>query len=111
MANNLKEIIKPPLLENEKDIKIIESKSYNLSLLKEEFELSMNLTNLYIEFKLIKKNIISLYYYKEKFDLQNINKFLYTFFNELKEVFNFYDKILINNKVNLILLKDNINLN
>ena len=112
MENNLKEIIKPVKIsssENEKDI--IESKSYNLSLLNEEFELSMNLTNLYIEFKLNKKNIICPYYYKEKFDLQNINKLLYTFFNELKEVFNFYDKIIINNKVKLILIKDNINLN
>ena len=119
MDNSLKEIIKPATIisssenenENKKDIKIIESKSYNLSLFIEEFELAMNLTNLYIEFKLIKKNIISPYYYQEKFDLQNINKLLYTFFNELKEVFNFCDNILINNKVKLILLKDNINLN
>ena len=115
MDFRFQDIIKPVKIisENEKDIKIIETKSYNLSLLNEEYELTMNLTNLFIEFKLIEKNILSQYYYKEKFDLQTINKLLYTFFNEIKDVFNFYDKILINNKVKLILLKDKnaINLN
>jgi len=115
MENNLKEIIKPvkiiTSLENEKDINIIESKSYNLSLLNEEYELIMNLSNLYIEYKLIKKNIIYPYFYKQKYDLQNINKLLYTFFNEIKDAYNFYDKILINNKVKLILIDDKINLN
>ena len=113
MENNLKEIIKPvkiiSSLENEKDI--IESKSYNLSLLNEEYELIMNINNIYIEFKLIKKNIICPYYYKQKYDLKNINKLLYTFFNEIKDVYNFYDKILIKNKVKLILIEDKINLN
>ena len=112
MENNLKEIIKPvkiiSSLENEKDI--IESKSYNLSLLNEEYELIMNLYNKYIEFKLIKKNIISIYYYKQKYDLENINKLLYTFFKEIKDVYNFYDKILNKNKVKLILKEDKINL-
>jgi len=115
MENNIKEIIKPvkiiTSLENEKDINIIESKSYNLSLLNEEYELIMNLSNLYIEYKLIKKNIIYPYFYKQKYDLQNINKLLYTFFNEIKDAYNFYDKILINNKVKLILIDDKINLN
>ena len=59
----------------------------------------MNLTNLYIEFKLIKKNIISPYYYKEEFDLKNINDaestnliieiFKQINFNQ-KTIFNFY---------------------
>ena len=115
MDISFQEITKPVKIisENEKDIKIIETKSYNLSLLNEEYELTMNLTNLFIEFKLTEKNILSQYYYKEKFDLQTINKLLYTFFNEIKDVFNFYDKILINNKVKLILLKGKnaINLN
>ena len=113
MENNLKEIIKSvkinSSLENEKDI--IESKSYNLSLLNEEYELIMNINNIYIEFKLMKKNIICPYYYKQKYDLENINKLLYTFFNEIKDVYNFYDKILIKNKVKLILIEDKINLN
>ena len=115
MENNLEEIIKPVKiinsLENEKDNNIIESKSYNLSLLNEEYELIMNLYNKYIEFKLIKKNIISIYYYKQKYDLENINKLLYTFFKEIKDVYNFYDKILNKNKVKLILKEDKINLN
>ena len=59
MERNLKEIIKPVKIntsfENEKDNNIIESKSYNLSLLNEEYELIMNLNNIYIEFKLMKK--------------------------------------------------------
>ena len=115
MENNLEEIIKPVKiinsLENEKDNNIIESKSYNLSLLNEEYELIMNLYNKYIEFKLIKKNIISIYYYKQKYDLENINKLLYTFFKEIKDVYNFYDKILNKNKVKLILIEDKININ
>ena len=113
MENNLKEIIKPVKiinkLENEKDINIIESKKYNL--LNEEYELIMNLYNIYIEFKLIKKNIIYPYYYKQKYDLENINKLLYTFFNEIKEVYNFYDKILNKNRVKLIIKEDKININ
>jgi hypothetical protein len=115
MENNLEEIIKPVKiinsLENEKDNNIIESKSYNLSLLNEEYELIMNLYNKYIEFKLIKKNIISIYYYKQKYDLENINKLLYTSFKEIKDVYNFYDKILNKNKVKLILIEDKININ
>ena len=115
MENNLKDIIKPVKiinsLENEKDINIIESKKYNLLLLNEEYELIMNLYNIYIEFKLIKKNIIYPYYYKQKYDLENINKLLYTFFKEIKDVYNFYDKILNKNKVKLILKEDKINLN
>ena len=115
MENNLKEIIKPVkiinILENEKDINIIESKKYNLLLLNEEYELIMNLYNIYIEFKLIKKNIIYPYYYKQKYDLENINKLLYTFFKEIKEVYNFYDKILNKNRVKLIIKEDKINLN
>ena len=115
MENNLKEIIKPVkiinILENEKDINIIESKKYNLLLLNEEYELIMNLYNIYIEFKLIKKNIIYPYYYKQKYDLENINKLLYTFFKEIKEVYNFYDKILNKNRVKLIIKEDKININ
>ena len=84
---------------------------YNLSILDEEYELSMNINESFLEFKLQLKNIIVDYYYKSKYDLQTLNKLLFTSFKGIKEVFNFFDKLLNDKKVNLIKLKNIINLN
>ena len=98
-------LLTPILEENEK--KIIESKSYNLKLEQNEYELTMNITqDNYIQYKLIQKNTIALSYYFFEYDLPTINKLLYVFFKEIKEIFNFYDKILNKNKVRLVLSKE-----
>jgi len=92
--------------------KIIEKKSHKLSLENEEYELTMNLGESYIEFKLVPKNKISDFCYKAEFDLSSINKYLFSKFPELKRAFDIYDKQLNNKKVKLIKLKeDSINLN
>jgi hypothetical protein len=98
-------LLTPTLEENEK--KIIESKSYNLKLEQNEYELTMTITqDNYIQYKLIQKNTIALSYYFFEYDLSTINKLLYVFFKEIKEIFNFYDKILNKNKVRLVLSKE-----
>ena len=99
MADNIQE---QNISENEEKIKIIETRNYALSLMNEEYELTMNLTESVIVFKLTPKNIISSYYYQEKFDLPTITKLLFLVSKELKEVFIFYDKIINKQKVRLI---------
>ena len=80
----------------------IQSKSYNISLLNEEFELSIILYKEYIQFKLQQKDIINNHYYKKEYNLETINKLLFASFKELKESFNFLDKIMNEKKVELI---------
>ena len=113
MENREQEPATPVLSEKELDSKIIDSKIYNLLLANEEFELTINLTKEFLEFKLQQKNIINDCYFKAKYDLPTLNKILFTFFKEIQEVFNFYDKILNKKKVKLIQMKDKniINLN
>ena len=84
----------------------IESKSYNISLLNEEFELSIILYKEYIKFKLQQKDIIINYYYKEEYNFETINKLLFTSFKEIKEAFDFLDKIMNEKKFELIQKKD-----
>ena len=94
--------------------KIIESISYILLLENNEYELTMSLIeNNLIQYKLIQKNTISSSYYIAEYDLSTINKLLFVFFKDIKEIYNFYDKILKKNKVKLILSKEKnkINLN
>ena len=79
---------------------------YNLSILDEEYELSMNINESFLEFKLQQNNIIVDYYYKSKFDLQEINKLFSFSFKRIKEVFIYIDKILKENKIKLIKLED-----
>ena len=107
MANSIQDE-KLSLLE--KNIKIIETKAHVLSLMNEEYELKMNLYESFIEFKLSPKNIILSFYYLERFEFQAINKLLFTFFNNIKEAFDFYDKVLYQQKVKLIRINDTINL-
>ena len=87
--------------------------SYNLSLLDEDYELSMSINQSFLEFKVQQNNIIVDYYYKTKYDLQIINNLFTTSFKGTKEVFNFFDKLLNDKKFKLIKLKDKniINLN
>ena len=83
------------LSKNDKsDIKDLETRSYSLSLSDEEFELTMNLREEFLEFKLKQKDIISNCYYKSNFSLQKLNKLLFKSFKEIKEVFIFCDKMI-----------------
>ena len=86
---------------------------YQLSILDEEYKLSLTINESFLEFKLYKKNIIVDYYYNAKYDLQEINKLLFISFKEIKEVFNFFDKLLNDKEIKLIKLtdKNTINLN
>ena len=87
-----------PETELEENIEI----SYNISILDEEYELSMRLNNSLLEFKLQQTNIIDEYYYKTKFDLEAINKLMPTSFGRIREVFDFFDKLLKEKKVKLV---------
>ena len=53
---------------------------YQLSILDEEYELSLTINESFLEFKLYKNNIIVDYYYKAKYNLQEINKLLFISF-------------------------------
>ena len=99
--------------EPETEVEENMQQSYNISLLDEDYELSMSIYQSFLEFKLQQNNIIVDYYYKSKYDLQTINNLLHTSFKGTKEVFNFFDKLLNDKKVKLIKLKDKniININ
>jgi len=93
---------------------IIETKLYDdLLLSNEEFKLTMNLFNSFLEFKLQQKDSIQNCYYKEKYDIQTINELLNSSYKNIREVFDFYDKALNEKKINLIKTenKNIINLN
>ena len=88
--------------KDEENQKITESKSYEIFLENEEYELIINLYDTsYIVFKLVQKNTILSFYYIEKYNLENINKFSYTFCKDMKEVFQFYNKILEKKKIQI----------
>ena len=91
---------------NEKNIKILDSRSFNLSLDDTLFELTMYLSETFVEFKLMPKNSNSSYCYKENYDLSAMNKNLFGFFKELKKSFEVYSQILKDNKVKLVLDKE-----
>ena len=92
---------------NDINLKITESETYELLLEKEEIQLTINLyDNTYIEFKLVPKNIIESSYYIAKYNLETLNKNLYIFCKDLKEVFQFFNKILQKKKITLLLSKD-----
>ena len=79
-----------PETELEENIEI----SYNISILDEEYELSMKLNNSLLEFKLQQTNIIDEYYYKSKFELDTINNLLSSSYERIKEVFDFFNSLL-----------------
>ena len=91
-----------PETEVEENIRHI----YNLVVLDEEYELSMNINDSFLEFKLQLKNIIVDFYFQSKYDLKTLNKLLFTSFKGIKDVFNFFDKLLNDKKINLIKLKN-----
>ena len=99
--------------EPETEIEENIEKKYSISIFEEEYELSMKLYEGILLFKLQQKDIIDEYYYKSKFDLQTINKILLTSYQRMKEVFDFFNAILNEGRVNLIKpkYKDIINLN
>ena len=110
MENNIKEAKPLTIVEN---TKVSDTKTYDLALMDEEYELVMELNESFIEFKLSPKNTVSTYYYQERFDLKTLIELLVAYFKELKEVFKFYDKILTVKKVKLVKNKekDTISLN
>ena len=93
--------------KNNANNKILESNIYKINIEKDEYELNMILfdSNI-IQFKLLQKNNIPFSYYIEEYDLENIKKKLFVFFNEMKEVYQFYNKVLLKNKVKLIFIKE-----
>ena len=99
--------------EPETEIEENIEKKYSIFIFEEEYELSIKLSEGLLLFKLQQKDIIDEYYYKSKFDLQTINKILLTSYQRMKEVFDFFNAILNEGRVNLIKpkYKDIINLN
>ena len=110
MNESIEAPAKPIIFEETKKVesrKILESKAYDLSFKKNEYELTINIySNSFIEFKLIQKNVISSSYYIEEYNLETINKLSFLFCKEIKEVFQFYNKILQKNKIKLLYLKE-----
>ena len=104
--NQEQEPATPVLLDKEPPAKILDTKIYSLPLLEQEYELTINLTKEFLEFKVQQKNIITDYYYGSKLDLQKLNNILFTYFKETKEVFNFYDKMIHKQKVKLVQIKE-----
>ena len=102
----------PILPDEEAHDKIIDTKTYSLPLLVHEYEFTVNLAKEFLEFKVQQKNTITDCYYMVKLDLPTLNKKLFTFFKETKEVFMFYDKMIHKQKVKLVQMeeKDTINL-
>ena len=77
--------------------------SYDFSISNEEYVLSMIINNLLFEFKLQQKNSIGNYcYYNSQFYLEKINQLLNTSFKRIIDVFDFFDKILKEKRVELI---------
>ena len=87
-----------PIIKSEQNIEHV----YNLSLSEEEFELSLILNESFLQFKLKQKNIITNYYYMEKFDLKAINQLFLVNLKQIKDAFNYCDKLLNDKKVKLI---------
>ena len=87
-----------PETEFEENIEI----SYDISIFDEEYELSMKLNNSLLEFKIQQTNIIDEYYFKSKFDLEEINKLMHTSYGRIKEVFDFFHNLLKDKKVKII---------
>jgi len=79
-----------PETELEENIEI----SYNIPISGKEYELSMKLNNSLLEFKLQQANIIDEHYYKSKFELEAINKLLFSSYEIIKEAFDFFDSLL-----------------
>ena len=97
----------------EETIEPLDSKSYNLSLQNEEYKLTMNLTESFIQFKLVPK-IFSEFVYKSEINLSIIKekKYLISEYKELKNAYETFEKKFARKKVKLIKLKeDSINLN
>ena len=99
--------------ETESNSKIIKSKKYDLLLLNDEFQLTIDLKNSFLEFKLQQKDIINNFIYKSNFDLITLNKLLSTNFIQLKDAFYFLDNELNEKMVKLVQSKEKhiINLN
>ena len=94
---------------NESQKEIIEKKEYSLNFFDEKYTLLMERDLYYIYFKLYKSNEISLYFYKNKLNLDNIiNNLLLNpnIYNNIEKVFKFIDDNYSNNKIFL-----NINYN
>ena len=95
-------------MNNKNNYEPVEKKEkiYSLSILDEEYELTLIKNESDFELKLQQNNIIVDYYYKTKLDLQTLNKLLFMSFNGFQEAVDFFDKQLKENKIKLIILKN-----
>ena len=79
----------------------INEQSYNLPLSEDEYELSINLYESFLEFILKQKNIISNFYYKKELDLQTINNLFSTNFEQMQDALYFLKIPIKDKKVKL----------
>ena len=89
----------------ETEIEQIQELTYNLPLFEDEYELSININEFFLELKLKQKNIISNHYFLKKLDIQTINQLFWINFKKIEEAFYFL-YILIKEK-NVKLLNKN----
>ena len=106
----------PTNYDESKKKNIIIKKEYNLDINNNKYNLIITLDNEFIEFKVYQLNDIKFIYYKNKFNLNNINNILdlsLNIYNNLEKVLQLIDlayknknlliNIDINNKMNLII--------
>ena len=89
---------------------IINYKKYELNIKEDNFLLEIELfSDNYISFKLKKLNNISLYYYMEKYNYNDISKILLNKkeYFDLSEIILLFDKAIENKNINLIYDKNN----
>ena len=85
-------------------IEKIESTNSNISLQGEEYQIELILfSNNFIEFRVKLSNPTASCYYTEKYNFEQIKELGYLHYNEIKNVFDYYQRKLENKKINLSL--------
>ena len=77
----------------------ISKKKYIIKINDNKYNLRISLDNEDIEFKVYQLNDKIFIYYKNKFDIKNINDIFSLNFNNMAKVIEFIDSVYINNKI------------
>ena len=86
----------------ETEIEQIQELTYNLPLFEDEYELTMNINESFLELKLKQKNIISNHYFLKKLDIQTINQLFGINVKKIEEAFYFLHILLKEKNVKLL---------
>ena len=88
-------------------------KEYLLNIKDNEYKLLINIENQFVIFKIEQLNNLSLYYYKKKYELKQINDILNidNKIDNFSEIIELFDKAYLNKKLSINVNNKNINLN